>query len=686
MALSGNIGNTFRKGYRLELDWTATQNITNNTSLITSKLYLTSLNRYYDIRSSSTNGSRTIIDGTTYTGSFNPTLKGNQRKLIQTSSKTINHGADGKKSFSIGGSADVNVTLSGNYYGTVNLPTRTFSLNRIPRRSTLTSSPNFDIGNSVKVDITRASSGFTHTVKIYVGTTLIETKTGVGSTWTFTPTTQQTNQMHNLTPNSNSIQSKIVLETYSGGSLLGTVQSIGTARVTNANPVFTNATFTDTNTTLRGKIGSGDTMVQNLSVLQAEVDYTNRATAVKGATMVEYIATMSDFTKKRTFLPSGNHVFDIGKIDSVGIVPLRIRAIDSRGNSTHVIKRINFVAYQEPLLTATAERLNGFENQTTLSLKGLFSPLTIDGVRQNAIRTLRYKAHPKGGSAGFTSVSGITYVGSKFNAPDITLNLDNSQDWVIEIKVDDNVQPGYSHQTIDIKKGVPPWHFEGNGNFRLRGGLITTGDEKTISNNGKSVDRFEGISGTDASLRALKMGDNSSGVTEETNFPSRAGAWVYFQNAENGGAGGSPNADFCLWKNRRSENEDVYIGHYKSGEMKDFGRIETVVDSGTYSRGGTTGSYKKYSDGRLVVQWERTLKSKFVGNNGVVYSFTTPNIYFMGTAFNNPPVIVSNSDKGEIFGFANRQTFNNYFNLRVFSISLFNTNVTYSGMAFGTWK
>ena len=89
MALSGSFGNTWRKGYRVQLDWEATQNIANNTTTVTAKIYLMSLGSAYTITGSSSNKPAYIsIDGTEYTHeNLNTNLSANQKKLMATSTK-----------------------------------------------------------------------------------------------------------------------------------------------------------------------------------------------------------------------------------------------------------------------------------------------------------------------------------------------------------------------------------------------------------------------------------------------------------------------------------------------------------------------------------------------------------------------------------------------------------------------
>ncbi|WP_242228402.1 hypothetical protein, partial [Listeria monocytogenes] len=70
MASRGTIyGPKLDGGYRLEIDWSATQDYGSNKSTVTAKVYWHSLGSSYTINSSETKTGRTKIDGTTYSWS-----------------------------------------------------------------------------------------------------------------------------------------------------------------------------------------------------------------------------------------------------------------------------------------------------------------------------------------------------------------------------------------------------------------------------------------------------------------------------------------------------------------------------------------------------------------------------------------------------------------------------------------
>lgn len=169
MALSGTISTSVRTHWKLSVSWSATQSISNNTSTITAKMYWEAVDGYGKIDSdSSVSKSGSIyIDGTWYnfSGAGLAKLSPNQKKLIATKSKTVKHNADGTKSFSLGGWFDPDVNLGG-HQGKISLSNKTFTLNTIPRKSTMSSGGDFTAGSDRTISISRASSSFSH--KLYI--------------------------------------------------------------------------------------------------------------------------------------------------------------------------------------------------------------------------------------------------------------------------------------------------------------------------------------------------------------------------------------------------------------------------------------------------------------------------------------------------------------------------------------
>ena len=169
MALSGTFYTNVGSGWRLQLEWSATQSVTNNTSTITARLYWMSLGSSYNVISSATKSGSVTINGasSSFSGAGLANLSGNQKKLIKTYTNTVTHNADGTKSVPISAYFDAKVTLSGVYYNRVSV-SGTATLNTIPRKSTMTSSRDWTAGSNRTITISRASSAFRHEAHIAV--------------------------------------------------------------------------------------------------------------------------------------------------------------------------------------------------------------------------------------------------------------------------------------------------------------------------------------------------------------------------------------------------------------------------------------------------------------------------------------------------------------------------------------
>lgn len=181
MASSGTIyGPTLDGGYRLEIDWSATQNAANNQSTVTAKVYWHSLGSSYTINSSATKTGNIKIDGTTYSWSVSgASLRGNERRWLATKSKTVTHASDGTKSLTISATFDCEVTL-GSYVSSTTA-SKSVTLNTIPREWTLASSVNFTAGNNLPLSFNVTSNSFSVTVEVDVNGTQIKKVSGITS-------------------------------------------------------------------------------------------------------------------------------------------------------------------------------------------------------------------------------------------------------------------------------------------------------------------------------------------------------------------------------------------------------------------------------------------------------------------------------------------------------------------------
>jgi hypothetical protein len=513
MALSGSFYTTVQTGYRLQLEWTATQDTSANQSTITAKLYWMSLGSSYTVSSSATKTSAVQHDGGTFSTESSAgmaALTGNQKKLINTYVFTLTHNSDGTKSFNLDGYFDAQVDL-GSYVDRIDLTQTTFTLNTIPRESTLTGgmnwtagnsvtfsisredasfthsikvevqsngstyvflnsgnnvlngigtsgtwtpsatdmttifdycnndttswnqgtritlstfnstggligtntytgtvsspvastttyTPNFNIGDTLVIPITRALSSLVHKVQVYVNNTLVHTSptSTLTTTYTWVPSAGEKTAMYNANTTAKTSVSRIDITTYYDSTTTDQIvrvatQKTGTATVTNSLPVFTTATYTDYNsTTLAVTSPSQGTnsvyIIQNKSQLRAEVTSANQAAGQNSATITKYIATVNgeSVTKNSPF--TFPLQFDFDTITANANQNLVVTAYDSRGFTTGVTLVVNVVAWTPPVVNSTAIRDYGFLANTPLTLTGTISPCNVNGTNVNTLR------------------------------------------------------------------------------------------------------------------------------------------------------------------------------------------------------------------------------------------------------------------------------------------------------------
>ena len=248
MALSGSFYTNVNDHWRLQLEWSGSQSTSGNYTNITAKLYWIARDGYGAVRSSASKTASISIGGTwdSKTASGMADLSGNQKKRIHTFTKRINHSADGTASVTFDGWFDAEVTLSGTYYSRIGLSARTYTLNTIPRESSITSSASWTAGNNRSVSISRHSTKFHHDI-----TWQVKSRSGVwnyirtytANTYTNgTFTTSQHKEIFQLLDGRSSADSRVFIATYDGTTKIGdTVYKYGTVTAPKASKTFSSS-------------------------------------------------------------------------------------------------------------------------------------------------------------------------------------------------------------------------------------------------------------------------------------------------------------------------------------------------------------------------------------------------------------------------------------------------------------
>lgn len=237
MALNGSFSGGIRSNkYKLRVDWSATQSVENNTSVITCTMYLVQASGFDLYISGRSN--TTTINGTSKSWS-SPAISGaagKTTKLGTVTSGAITHNADGTKSVTIKAVFNVRATISGTYYETITAED-TITLNTIPRATTPTlSASTVGMGNYITISTPRASSAFTHDLAYsFAGGGYTSIATGVGTSYAWVVP-----DLASEIPNSTSGTVIIRCTTKNGETVLGTKVVTFTAQVpANVKPTVT---------------------------------------------------------------------------------------------------------------------------------------------------------------------------------------------------------------------------------------------------------------------------------------------------------------------------------------------------------------------------------------------------------------------------------------------------------------
>lgn len=392
MALSGSFsGSIAGDKYKLRVDWSATQSVSNNTSKISAVMYLVQASGW-SLNISSRDDNKTTINGTAFTWT-SPAISnsgGKTTKLGTVTSGNITHNADGTKSVTISAVFNIKATISGTYYSTITASS-TVTLNTIPRATQPTlSKSSVDTGSAVTISLPRASSNFTHNLTydlvignlngsggvsgVYSGT--ITTGAGASYTWTVPDLAAKM-------PDDIQATAEIKCVTKNGSTTVGTKYAYLTVKVpSSVVPAAPSLAVAEATSGLAAQFGA---YIQNKSTLAVSV----AATGIKGSTITAYQTTVNG----KTYTGSS---FTTDVLTKSGTISLVCKVKDSRGRwSASKTVNVTVLAYSLPKTTAlTARRVNASgsadEQGTYLMLTYAYSVASL-GSKNTASAVIEYK-------------------------------------------------------------------------------------------------------------------------------------------------------------------------------------------------------------------------------------------------------------------------------------------------------
>lgn len=438
---------------------------------------------------------------------------------IASGTFTINHNNDGTASFGAYAEAGIwtyAVNCSGS--GSWNLPTipraSQPSINTYPNNS-----PNFNIGDKITIHMNRASSSFTHTVKITYGSTTRTIATGVTNNCTF-DTSTIANDLYALIPNANTYSNNISVTTYNGSTVIGTKTCPYNAKVVNANPTFS-AAYLDSNSTTSGVTGNNQVIVRNKSTLRINV---TNAAAQKSATLKTAKCVILGATVSAN-ISGTTATLNVGTINTSQNTTASVTVTDSRGNTTTKTLNITVADWQEPSAIITLKRHDNYYSETDVNVDADYA--SVNGKNAITIQVRTQKQGESSWSAYQTLEDNITTV----------LTLDNDYAWNIQVLLTDSLG-GSTTYNVPLSRGMPIIYFDriksstGFNQFPQNEQSVEI-DGRLFVNNEDIVSKFTGIGGA-AKAAPTSDWNTAGGIltgiymgSSMSNAPNNSSNWFF---------------------------------------------------------------------------------------------------------------------------------------------------------------
>ena len=418
MATSGYFNTNAYDGRYLQFSWTRTsQSIPNNTSTIS-----------WTLKGAGTGGVdwynagnfKVVIAGEiVYSNTIR--IKLYNGTVVATGKYTLQHNADGTKSFTASAEAGI-YTVAVNCSGSGN-----FTLDAVPRASqpSCITWPEHtqnvgEFGDTISIHMNRVSSAFNHTVRYKYGTLsgTIGTKVGTGIAWTIPLS------FMDLLPSGTSGSGTIYVDTYAGETLIGTKSCGFTAKIPAS--VKPGCTMALEDVTGVDKIYGSP--VKGLSKIKVTVT----GTPVYSSPIASYSITANG-VRYATQTATTGALLASGKSTVTATVK------DKRGRSNSASYDMTVLDYTAPAITKLAvHRCNqdGTENSRGEYVKVTFSgAISSMSSKNNALWYIKYK---KSTATSYTQVS-LSALGNVYSVTDHSyiFAADSSSSYDVEVVATD---------------------------------------------------------------------------------------------------------------------------------------------------------------------------------------------------------------------------------------------------------
>ena len=485
MALSGRVITnawTAQSGstWQVALDWTATQNIANNTSTISWKLVTVTASGGYVVISElrAKFGNEQI-----YYRSHDNHTNGYSGTVLASGTKTVTHNDDGSLSFTA-------TVEAGIYQWAINKSgSGTITLDQIPRAAkALTSQAEFTDEENPSLLYSNPAGNAVSSLQACISLdgsaadVPYRDITKTGMTYVFNLTEAERNTLRNATKNANSRTVRFYVKTVIGSNTYYSYIT-RTLKIVNANPTLT-VDAVDTNATTKALTGDAHKYIRYYSNVSA----TASATGNKGATITSTTGA--------------------GTFNKVNQSSFTFKTTDSRGNSTSKTYTGTLIPYV--YLTANFKPRIAVSGEATIHVVGNYFNGSF-GATNNSL-TLKYRYKKSGGSytswTSYTpSISGNTHdTNIVFQIP----SFDYQARYTFQVQVADKLATITPSEYSTTSLPVFDWSandFNFNVPVQINGNLVVSG---SITSNNEPVALDDDSADYVVAIGTTSMGSNGT--------------------------------------------------------------------------------------------------------------------------------------------------------------------------------
>ena len=463
MALIGTInGTTSNKYITAKIEWSATQNITNNTSTVTATLYY---------KKSSDSSERTAgrysgnisINGVSTTIELDELYLATDDIWKQAGTATINveHNTDGSKSITISATGGCpNTTFKSTSLSSI------VTLDAIPRSSAVTmSTGNLTIGNGCNIKWTPASANFKYKVGLSLNNWSVTLPNNTNyitpsqtTEYTYdigTAISESANDIYAQLPSSISGIMSVTLTTYNAnGSQIGSVASTSFTVTIPSNVVPTVGTITLAPLTY-------SYLIQGKNKLQISVSgcYAGTGSDIKSYT---FSGTGISSTTTATSVTSAQNISFVGTSNTS--LTYTVTVTDNRNRSASRSASITCYAYSPPSITSFSAYKSDSQKNAKDDGTYLYCSYALtysSTVPDNYVNlTIYYK---KSGENNYSSYAALSQSKTTYSGSTLLANLNSSAAYTVYATITDRYGGTYSSTQSTAFAGDRILNIKSNG-------------------------------------------------------------------------------------------------------------------------------------------------------------------------------------------------------------------------------